>query len=96
LANYQIPRLLLDQAAWHLAGEVSAPKNITLLPLPPKPPKQNVMENIRQFMRDNWLSKRVFRKHDDIIDHYCHAWNRLSTQSWRSLSIQLLKWVRGC
>jgi hypothetical protein len=49
--------LLLDQAGWHLSGEVAVPANITLLPLPPKCPELNVMENVWEFMRDNWLSK---------------------------------------
>jgi hypothetical protein len=52
--------LLLDQAGWHLSGDVAVPGNITRLPPPPKCPELNVMENIWQFMRDNWLSNRVF------------------------------------
>jgi transposase len=48
--------LLLDQAGWHLSGDVAVPDNITLLPPPAKCPELNVMENIWQFMRDNWLS----------------------------------------
>jgi hypothetical protein len=28
--------LLLDQAGWHLSGDVAVPDNITLLPLPPE------------------------------------------------------------
>jgi hypothetical protein len=87
--------LLLDQAGWHLSGEVSVPANITLLPLPPKCPELNVMENIWQFMRDNWLSNRVFCNHNDIVDHCCHAWNRLMSQPWRIMSIGLRKWVHG-
>ncbi len=47
--------LLLDQAGWHIPGDVNVPDNITLLPLPPKCPELNVMENVCQFMRDNWL-----------------------------------------
>ena len=42
------------------------------------------MENIWQFMRDDWLSNRVFRNHDDIIDHCCHGWNRLISQPWHA------------
>jgi len=45
--------LLLDEAEWHLSDQVPVPDNITLLPLPPKCPELNVMENIWQFMRDN-------------------------------------------
>jgi hypothetical protein len=61
--------LLLDQAGWRLSGQVDLPANITLLPSPHKCPELNVMENIWRFMRDNWLSNRVFRDHDDIVDH---------------------------
>jgi hypothetical protein len=71
------------------------PTNITLLQLLPKCPTLNVMENIWQSMRDNWLSNRVFRHHDDIVDHCCHAWNRLISQPWRITSIGLRKWAYG-
>lgn len=87
--------LLLDQAGWHLCGDVTVPDNIPLLPLPPKCPEVNVMENVRQFMRDNWLSNRVFRDHDDIVAHCCHAWNRLVDQPWRIMSIGLRDWAHG-
>lgn len=44
-----------------LSGDVAVPDNITLLPLPPKCPELNVMENVWQFMRNSWLSNRVFQ-----------------------------------
>jgi len=87
--------LLLDQAGWHLSGEVTLPDNITLLPLPAKCPELNVMENVWQFMRDNWLSNRIFLYHDDIVAHCCHQWKRLVEQPWRIMSIGLREWARG-
>jgi transposase len=30
------------------------------MPLPPKSPELNPVENVWQFMRNNWLSNRVF------------------------------------
>ena len=87
--------LLLDQAGWHLSGAVAVPDNITLLPLPPKCPELNVVENVWQFMRDNWLSNRVFEDHDDIVDHCCDAWNRLTDQPWRIMSIGMREWAHG-
>jgi transposase len=36
------------------------PPNITLVALPPKCPELNPVENIWQFMRENWLSNRIF------------------------------------
>ena len=52
--------LLLDQAGWHLSDKLDIPANITLMPLPPKSPELNPVENIWQFIRDNRLSNRVF------------------------------------
>jgi len=51
--------LLLDQAGWHGSGALVVPANITLLPLPSKCPELNPVENVWQFMRDNWLSNRI-------------------------------------
>lgn len=85
--------LLLDQAGWHLSSRLVVPPNITLLPLPPKCPELNPQENIWQFMRDNWLSNRVFKSYADILDHCCHAWNKLIEQPWRIMSIGLRNWA---
>ncbi|MBW4332391.1 IS630 family transposase [Stakelama sp. CBK3Z-3] len=45
--------ILLDQAGWHSANDLVIPDNITLLPLPPRCPKLNPVENVWQFIRDN-------------------------------------------
>jgi hypothetical protein len=52
--------VLLDQAGWHLSKRLKIPDNVTLVPLPAKAPELNPVENVWQFMRDNWLSNRVF------------------------------------
>lgn len=39
--------------------------------------QQNPVENIWQFMRDNWLSNRVFESYENIVDHCCYAWTTL-------------------
>ncbi len=68
--------VILDQAGWHGAKDLEVPDNITLLPLPPRSPELNPVENIWQFMRDNWLSNRVFKSYADIPDDGCYAWNQ--------------------
>ena len=50
-------------------------------------------ENIWQFMRDNWLSNRVFKSYDDIVDHCRDAWNKLVDQPWRIMSIGMRDWA---
>jgi len=69
--------LVLDQAGWHGAKALVVPSNISLVPLPPRAPELNGQENIWQFMRQNWLSNRIFKSFDDIVDHCCYAWNTL-------------------
>jgi transposase len=69
--------LLLDQAGWHTSTKLEVPANITIVPLPPKCPELNPKENVWQFMRDNWLSNRVFASYDNLVDHCCNAWNKL-------------------
>lgn len=87
--------LILDQAGWHLSSRLVVPNNITLLPLPPRSPELNPVENVWQFLRDNWLSNRVFGGYDDIVAHCCEAWNELIDQPWRIKSIGRREWAHG-
>ena len=87
--------LLLDQAGWHLSQKLVVPSNITIVPLPAKCPELNPQENVWQFMRDNWLSNRIFKSYDDLVDHCCAAWNKLVDQPWRIMSIGLRQWAHG-
>jgi hypothetical protein len=85
--------VLLDQAGWHGAKSLKLPSNITLLPLPPRSPELNGQENIWQFMRQNWLSNRIFKSFDDIVDHCCYAWNTLIDQPWKIMSTARRDWT---
>ena len=89
--------LVLDQAGWHMSTRLVVPENITpLLPLPPRSPELNPVENVWQFIRENWLSNRVFKSYDDILAHSCDAWNRLIDQPWKIMSIGHRHWAHGC
>ena len=55
--------LIVDQAGWHLTPKLAIPDNITVLALPPRSPELNPVENVWQFMRDNWLSNRIFKSY---------------------------------
>jgi len=81
--------LLFDQAGWHLSAKLAVPDNVTLMPLPPICPELNPVENIWLYIRENWLSNRVFKSYADILDHCCFAWNRLVQQPWTIMSICL-------
>lgn len=53
--------LIVDQAGWHTSPKLVVPSNITILPLPPRSPELNPVENIWQFMRDNWTLRKTSR-----------------------------------
>ena len=86
--------MLVDQAGWHLTDALIVPDNISIIPLPAKCPELNSVENIWQFMRDNWLSNHVFESHDEIVDHCSDAWNKLIEQPVRIMSIGNRQWAQ--
>jgi hypothetical protein len=86
---------LVNPAGWHLSGGLIVPFNITIIPRPATCPELNPQENVCQFMRDNWLSNRVFKSYDAVLDHCCEAWNKLIDQPWRVISLGLRDWAHA-
>ena len=87
--------LIMDQAGWHTTPKLAVPDNITIVPLPPRSPVLNPVENLWQFMRENWLSNRVFTSYRDIVNHCCDAWNKIASQPWRIMTIGHRTWAHG-
>src|SRR5215831_15470898 len=75
--------LTLDKAGWHTTRKLQMPSNISLLHLPPASPELNPTENIWQYMRQTYLSNRVFSDYDDVVDASSSAWNKLAAQPGR-------------
>jgi len=46
-------------------------------------------ERLAVHARDDWLSNRVFRDDDDLVDYCCDAWNKLEAEPWTIMSIGL-------
>jgi transposase len=85
--------LILDRAGWHTSRRLAVPKNITLVFLPSRAPELNPVENIWQYLRQTWLSNRVFDTYDEIIDAACDAWRRLIAQPRTITSIGSREWA---
>ena len=57
-------------------------------------PASNIVDNEHQrFLRENWISNRIFSSYGDILDHCCEAWNKLTDQPWLIMSIGLRNWA---
>jgi transposase len=73
--------VLVDRAGWHGTDKLKAPKNLNIILLPSRSPELNPVENIWQYLRQNWLSNRVFEDYDAILKTGCQAWNKLIDQA---------------
>ena len=66
---------------------------MSLLPLPAYSPELNAQENIWQFLRQTYLSNRVFEGYQAIVDACCKAWNALLAETGRITSIATRTWA---
>ena len=85
--------LLLDRAGWHTTGNLLVPKNVTLIFLPSRAPELNPVENIWQYLRQTWLSARVFDTYEAVVEAACEAWNKLLAQPATITSIGMRDWA---
>ena len=59
----------------------------------PGTPASNIVDNEHQYMRENWISNRIFSSYGDILDHCCAAWNKLTDQPWLIMPSGLRNWA---
>ena len=85
--------VLMDRAPWHTSGELKIPKNLTPIFLPARSPELNPVENIWRYLRQNWLSNRIFEDHEDLLSAGCTAWNNLITEPTAITTIASRQWA---
>ena len=64
-----------------------------LVTLPPYSPELNPMENVRQYLRGNKLSARIWDGYDEILAACADAWNWLIDDPGRIRSIGTRGWA---
>lgn len=64
-----------------------------LIFLPSRAPELNPVENVWEYLRQNWLSNTVFDSDDAIIDAPCDAWQKLLAAPEAITSIGMRKWA---
>jgi hypothetical protein len=85
--------VVLDGAGYHAKTALAVPDNLTLLPLPSCSPELNPVENVWEYLRQNWLSVRVWADYEAIVDTCCRAWNALMSMPDRIVSITHREWA---
>ena len=76
-------------------AQLHVPANISLLVIcrPPASPELNPTENIWQYLRQSYLSNRVFRDYDAVVEASGSAWNKLTAEHGRIASIGTRGWT---
>jgi transposase len=87
--------VLMDRAGWHSTDKLKLPRNLTIILLPSRSPELNPVENVWQYLRQNWLSNSVFEDYQAILDAGCHAWNKLIANPQTIMSIGLRDWAHA-
>ena len=85
--------IILDKARWHTTRKLKLPSNLTLVPLPPACPELNAAENIWQYLRQTYLSNRVFQTYGAILDACQDAWRKLPAEVGRITSVATREWA---
>jgi transposase len=67
--------VVMDQAGWHTTKEIYDLPNVIPLFLPPCSPELNPMEKVWKWLKEHFLSNRVFEDYEDIEKSSCEAWN---------------------
>jgi hypothetical protein len=85
--------IILDKAGWHTTHKLKLPNNLTLVSLPPACPELNSAENIWQYLRQTYLSNRIFDSYTAILDACENAWRKLLAETGRITSIADRDWA---
>lgn len=85
--------LVMDRAGWHTTANLRVPENITPIFLPSRAPELNPVENVWQYLRQNWPSNRVFGNYEAIINAACEAWQKLLAVPEAITSIGMREWA---
>jgi hypothetical protein len=85
--------VLMDRAGWHIAKDLAVPANLTPLFLPAYSPELNAIERVWLYLRERFLSHRLWPRYDDILDACCVAWNALLNETGRIRSLCTLDWA---
>ena len=86
--------VLMDRAGWHIAQDLAGPPHLTPLFLPPYSPELNAIERVWLYLRERFLSERLWRTYEDILDACCQAWNALLEETGRIRSLRSLDWAQ--
>lgn len=90
--NYCV--MIIDAAGWHRANELTIPKNMCLIYLPPYSPELNPVEHLWSYVRNTYFGNKAFDSLDDVVDKLCVGLNELHQRSEIVKSMSYFDWLK--
>lgn len=85
--------MVMDQAGWHIAGELAVPKNMRIVLLPPYSPELNPAEHIWQALREDCFANTVFANLDAVEHTLTTGLLAIETNSPRTQALTGFDWI---
>jgi hypothetical protein len=85
--------MVMDQAGWHLAGELVVPANMRLLFLPAYSPELNPAEHLWESLREDCFANHVFADLDAVEHALTAGLIALEADSVRTRSMTAFNWI---
>jgi hypothetical protein len=85
--------MVMDQAGWHLAGELVVPANMRLIFLPPYSPELNPAEHLWEAVREDCFANHVFADLDAVEAALTKGLVALESDSGRTRSMTGFGWI---
>lgn len=85
--------MVMDQAGWHIAGDLQVPANMRLVFLPPYSPELNPTEHLWKALRQDCFANTVFKHLQAVQDALVQGLVALEADSKRTQSMTRFKWI---
>ena len=85
--------MVMDQAGWHIAGDLAVPQNMRLIFLPPYSPELNPAEHLWQALREDCFANHVFTDLDAVESALTTGLVALEADPTRTRSMTGFKWI---
>lgn len=85
--------MVMDQAGWHIAGDLAVPQNMRVVLLPAYSPELNPAEHLWEALRDDCFANHVFANLDAVETALTNGLVALETNLTRTRSMTGFKWI---
>lgn len=85
--------MVMDQAGWHIAGDLTVPENMRVVLLPPYSPELNPAEHIWEALREDCFANTVFASLDAVEDSLSAGLLALESDPRRAQRTAGFNWI---